>query len=393
MSSGVVLVRPAVQKYAWGVPGSHSQVAELASLGGHPDPVQPDEPYAELWMGAHPGGVNHVVEEGVATPLPQWLAAHPEFGAAAIPYLLKVLAVAKPLSIQAHPDKALAERLHQEKPHMYPDDNHKPEIAICTSDRHEVLCGFRPLDQIRASCEEVPELRGLIGEELLAALAPGDNEVSALKAVYTKIMTTDGATVAAAVQAFLGRTKGPPEPNVALAHRLNEHFPGDVGVFMAFFMNLVELKKGEGLLMPANTPHAHLLGTCMECMANSDNVVRGGLTPKAKDVEVLCEMLEYKAGSPADYFVEPKPVPGGVEYVPAGYTDFSVLCLRAEPGAPLQSTWSTEGPSIALVAGGCGRVGDVAVSRGSVLLVKPGLQVDMVADESLEVFVARQGQP
>ena len=137
------------QQYDWGKRGGASAVAQLRSKG-EGVPVDADAPYAEYWFGTHPSGPSRVaLPDGSEPPLQDWLLAHPAaLGAApysatsALPYLFKVLSVAKALSVQAHPDKALAERLHAARPDLYKDDNHKPEMA-CALTPFEAMCGFR----------------------------------------------------------------------------------------------------------------------------------------------------------------------------------------------------------------------------------------------------------
>eukprot|EP00878_Enallax_costatus_P031966 GHUV01035044.1.p1 GENE.GHUV01035044.1~~GHUV01035044.1.p1 ORF type:complete len:188 (+),score=39.30 GHUV01035044.1:91-654(+) len=179
------LVCPA-QNYAWGRPAAESEVAKLASLNG--SVVDDSKPFAELWMGTHPSGP--AVISGHDTTLKQWIQAHPEalgdavlkrFGTD-LPYLFKVLSVRTALSIQSHPDKALAERLHAQNPKDYKDDNHKPEMALAL-DGFEALCGFVSADELKQALKANPELKLCVGELVANAFlevpADGSKSVSA----------------------------------------------------------------------------------------------------------------------------------------------------------------------------------------------------------------------
>ncbi|KAM7539194.1 hypothetical protein Aperf_G00000050860 [Anoplocephala perfoliata] len=321
----------ASQTYDWGKRGMDSIVYQLQVSSKNPDNFHSELPYAELWMGTHHSGPSYLWNKPEIT-LETYINEHPAclgkpclntFGRQ-LPFLFKVLSVAKALSIQAHPDKELAVRLHAEQPDVYKDDNHKPEMAIALTD-FEALLGFRPLRQILAFVRHIPELADLTsglpeapnqqtsfdgkGEEA------NDNETS-IKSLYSSLMRSSKERVEATIKSLVGkftRSSGKTDaiPGmedimigegglsvnslVELFLRLNEQFPLDVGCLSVFFLNYVKLKPGEAIFLAANTPHAYLSGDCIECMANSDNVVRAGLTPKFKDVSRLLDMLEYKA--------------------------------------------------------------------------------------------------
>jgi mannose-6-phosphate isomerase len=214
-----------------------------------------------------------------------------------LPYLFKVLSVRQALSIQAHPNKRLAEQLHAQMPHHYADDNHKPEIAIPLGS-FEALCGFRPVDDIRRHVREVPELHTLIG---------GNPEEQDLRTLYSKLMRSEQTVVGEQVRALTARLAAKQEaertPEEELVLRVAKDYPGDVGLFSIFFLNYVRIGgEGEGWLnaphqfiyCAPDEPHAYLSGECVECMAISDNVVRAGLTLKHKDVDTLLDMMTYR---------------------------------------------------------------------------------------------------
>jgi mannose-6-phosphate isomerase len=207
-------------------------------------------------MGTHPSGPATLADG--TTTLRDWIAQHPEalgaavaarFGAAAgLPYLFKVLSVRTALSIQSHPDKALAERLHASNPKEYKDDNHKPEMALALAD-FSALCGFAPPAEIKAALRDHGELRLVVGDAASDALLNADGGAfkPALKAAFTALMTADPAPVASAVSALVKRLEGDKAGGRALSAKealvltLNGQYPGDVGVLSAFFLNHVRL--------------------------------------------------------------------------------------------------------------------------------------------------------
>lgn len=292
-----------VQNYPWGKVGSQSIISTLTGNNS-------EAPMAELWMGAHPKAPSKVLIDGDGTlPLDKVIAENPEailgpkvlaeFGPT-LPFLFKVLSVGAPLSIQAHPDKELAKKLHQKDPANYPDDNHKPEVAIAITPV-EALCGFRPLKDIKAACRITPELVELLGDALHSKINDFEkhDKATLLKEIYSRVMTSDVGTVTKLCKDLYNRLSQVSEledlhPEEQWIVELSKSYPeGDVGIFSFYLLNLIKLKPGEGVFLKANTPHAYLSGDMVECMANSDNVVRAGLTPKHKDIPTLLDMLEY----------------------------------------------------------------------------------------------------
>ena len=157
---------------------------------------------------------------------------------------------------------------------------------------------FRRRGRPRRELVSVPELRAVVGQAADAVGAsPGGKAGSG---VFTALMTADATVVGAQVDALAARLHAKPDktPVDALACRLNEQYPKDVGVLCAYVLNYLALKPGQCIYLAANEPHAYLAGECIECMATSDNVVRAGLTPKLRDTAILCDMLTYRAGVP-----------------------------------------------------------------------------------------------
>lgn len=296
----LVRLEASVQNYAWGLaPPQNSLVARLHALNSG-NPVSDDKPYAELWMGIHPSGPTKIAGSDVT--LSQFLQDNQLPN---LPYLFKVLSVAKPLSIQAHPHKELAAKLHADNPKAYKDDNHKPEMCVALTD-FEGMCNFRPVGEIHQHLNEFNDLANLCGgiptiQALSSASTPSDSK-QAIRMAFSSLMQSDPATITQALGSTLAliETKPPASrtPADTLFMRLHTFYPGDVGCFSAYLLNFVSIKAGQAFFMAANEPHAYLQGQCMEIMANSDNVVRAGLTPKFKDVDNLVDMLTYNDGPP-----------------------------------------------------------------------------------------------
>ncbi|MHA4819538.1 mannose-6-phosphate isomerase, class I [Streptomyces aculeolatus] len=298
-----------VRPYAW---GSVTAIPEL--LGTDPT----DEPQAELWMGAHPGAPSRLDRGAGPVPLDQVIDGDPEgeLGPAAVarfgprlPYLLKVLAAAAPLSLQVHPDLAQARAGHRDEeergvpadaPHRnYKDANHKPEL-ICALTLFEGLCGFRPA----AGAADLLDGLGVDGLKPYADALRAQPEEDALREVFAGVLRADRDELAPTVEAAgraaekLGTTATPYAADYAAYGALARSWPGDPGVIAAFLLNVVRLQPGEALFLGAGVPHAYLDGVGVEIMANSDNVLRCGLTPKHVDVPELLKIVSFTPGAP-----------------------------------------------------------------------------------------------
>ncbi len=314
-----------IRPYAWG------SRTVLADLQGRPSPSA--GPEAELWLGAHPGDPSTVAGPDGPVSLAALIAADPKaqlgeqvegrFGPR-LPYLLKVLAAETPLSLQAHPDLAYAREAfaRQEadlgEPKNYTDANHKPEMLVAITP-FEALCGFRS-PAVAAAAIEAFGLPALA--PVLVALRAGDLRT----AVHTLLSwpEPERAGLIDAVVAAAGQSTAdhPHAASFALAADLAGHYPGDPGVLVALLLNHVRLQPGEALWMPAGNLHAYLRGAGVELMAASDNVLRGGLTPKRVDVDELLKVLRFE--------VLDDPI------------------LRGSTLAPGVSTWSVPVPDFAL---------------------------------------------
>lgn len=351
--------------------------------------------------------------------------AHPEAlgstaynAESALPYLFKVLSIAKALSVQSHPDKQLAVKLHAARPDVYKDDNHKPEMA-CALTPFEAMCSFRAPAEIAANVRNVPELRTMIGDELSSRLAAaGDAACAAsspdaasefralLRQAYTAFMSQPEAVVKQQTSALEARltssstsTAAGPDGQLsadAAALRLCGQFPGDVGVLSPYLLNLVTLKPGQAIFLGANEPHAYLSGDCVEVMACSDNVVRAGLTPKFKDVQILCDMLTYSTGAPT--VLDGEPLDSHTREYPAPVPEFVLqkIAFDAACAEPYTTPAIPSAAVIVVVEGSahvtCTTAGSaqpttIAVSEGQVWMQPANVTVTISkADKNLLLF-------
>ncbi|KAJ4495317.1 mannose-6-phosphate isomerase [Lentinula lateritia] len=407
----VFKIVPTTQQYDWGKVGSKSIVAQLAASSD----VNPDfafnesKPYAELWMGTHPTSPSHLPSPSSST-LSAHLKSHPslignfvaeKFPNAKegnLPFLFKVLSIEKALSIQTHPDKKTAETLHAQLPHIYKDDNHKPELAIALTP-FRALCGFQPLSAIAKHLFITPELSALVPKtitENFLSISSGSDSGSpeakaALKDLFSSLMTAEKTLVKGQLDALVHRYRSPtPEDGSIeeLVLRLNSQFPGDIGVFCAFILNYITLLPGEAIFLGAGEPHAYVSGDIIECMANSDNVIRAGLTPKLRDIPNLVAGLTYVPAEAARHRVQPSTFPPSVTSSASTLYDppipeFSVVGVKLQIQLK-ESHPPLKGPSLTVVTEGKGVVSwnkgqdTLQIGRGDVFFVgaETGIQFE-----------------
>ncbi|KAK6461534.1 mannose-6-phosphate isomerase [Scheffersomyces coipomensis] len=421
MSDLLFRINCGYQNYAWGKIGSSSAVAQFAASSDPTVKVDESKPYAELWMGTHPSVPSKNVNNGKT--LRDLVSEDPEtylhssiikkFGSSKeLPFLFKVLSIEKVLSIQAHPDKALGAQLHAADPKNYPDDNHKPEMAIAITS-FEGFCGFKPLDQLAITLTIIPELHDIIGSELVeefktgikptATLGSEDDKSNRklLQKIFGKLMNTSDVIIEEKSISLVKRTETDQalfakiDSRLAtLIQRLNKQFPNDIGLFCGcLLLNHVELFPGEAMFLQAKDPHAYISGDIIECMAASDNVVRAGFTPKFKDVKNLVEMLTYSYDS-----VEKQKMPllsfakshgeasKSVLYNPP-IAEFAVLQTIFDKSGKVQTFDEFEGPSIIIGTKGEGSIKIKGSSKsepfktGYVYFVAPNAAVELTSND------------
>lgn len=181
-TESAIPIKPAVKDYAWGIRGMDSRVGRYALECGSIAAMDPDCPYAELWIGTHPSGPS-VLADGADTPLRDAIGAD-------LPFLFKILSAGKALSIQAHPDKDVAARLHADDPQNYADANHKPEMAIALTP-FEAMCGFRRIEEISVLLKKHPEFAACLTEEAKLGVflaSTEDSKVAAMQKMFASFM-------------------------------------------------------------------------------------------------------------------------------------------------------------------------------------------------------------
>jgi mannose-6-phosphate isomerase len=373
----VELLENPIQPYAWG------STTALAEFLGKPPSAAPE---AELWIGAHPLASSLVLRPNEKRSLAELIATAPEkmvgkdvvehFGAQ-LPFLLKVLAAAQPLSLQAHPsiDQARAGYARENAANIplsaahrnYKDANHKPEL-ISALTPFDALCGFR---EVARSVE----LFDGLGIERLRQL-----ERVGLCSFFTRLLELEPAErQALAVQTAQACAARPPPSfahECAWAVRIAQLYPGDVGIVGALLLNLIRLQPGEALFLPAGNLHAYLQGTGIEIMANSDNVLRGGLTQKHVDAIELLRVLDFRAG-PCVVLRARGTVERGYD-TPAREFRLSILSVAGS----FRVERAIRGPELLLVTDG-----DVTVTTTHSLRLRRGQSAFIRADEADLTFV------
>ena len=301
----IALLQNTIQFYAW---GSTSAIPELLNKEN-----PSGKPWAELWMGAHPKAPSWVSLEGQRQALIDWIRQYPhdilgrkisEQFHNKLPYLFKVLAAAKPLSIQAHPDLAQAKEGFERENKQnippdapmrnYKDDNHKPE-CICAVSKFYALYGFRTISEIVGLMTTACPV-GLSRELDHLTTMP---DAHGLRKFYTALMTMDPAKQKRVVDEAMQNIDKIDNQNSAIwMKKLSAAYPSDIGILSPILLNLICLEPGQALFLPAGELHAYLAGLGIELMANSDNVLRGGLTAKHIDLPELLKVVNF----------EPRPV-------------------------------------------------------------------------------------
>ena len=386
------LLRGAVRTYAW---GSRTDIAEFT---GRPSPTA--HPEAELWFGAHPGDPAWLETEDGERSLLDTLREDPEgqlgggvrgrFGDT-LPFLVKVLAADEPLSLQAHPSavQAVEGFAREEKLGIpvsapirnYRDASHKPEILVALGE-FEALAGFRSV------AHSVELMRALAVTDLdpFLHLLSDQSAADGLRAVFTTWITAPQPALDVLVPAVIegaihylrsGKKKFSAEAKTVL--ELGERYPGDAGVLASLLLNRINLRPGEAIYLPAGNLHTYLHGVGVEVMANSDNVLRGGLTPKHVDVPELLRVLDFAPAS--EDLIRPEITTDGIELVyntPAPEFAVSVLCIDGEHlGHEIDAPSRHDGPQILL----CTEGSTVVHAKGSKVTLERGSAAWVAADD------------
>ena len=364
-----------IRNYAW---GARDGIANFLGQVNHST-----EPEAELWIGAHADNPSRVWVKSTgpecnafnqAILLNDFIAAAPNalLGAdvckrftSRLPYLLKVLAAGQPLSLQAHPtlEQAQSGFDDEERRHVprdaqtrnYRDRNHKPELIFATTP-FEAFCGFRSVSETIDSFER-------LGQPLLLPLSRmlrAEPNATGTRAVLEQLLVTPTQSQRQLVEQTLAAAEqgqsmaGPDQSHLRWIAKLGRIYPGDVGVVTALMLNYVYLEVGQAMFLPAQTLHSYLSGVGIEIMASSDNVLRGGLTPKHVDATELLRVLTFEPLPPP--IVTPTTV-SQVErafLTPAADFRLSQIQLGSHPSDNpiLSHKWEPLGPELLLCSEG-----------------------------------------
>lgn len=375
-----------VKNYDW---GSHTVIPDL--LGRPVD----GRPWAELWLGAHPLAPSLVGCD--ARPLDQLIAEDPsaslgpevsdEFGG--LPFLLKVIAAAEPLSIQAHPsiqqavagfETEEAAGLAVDAPNRsFRDRNHKPEL-LCAITRFDALCGFREPESTLQLLRTIPT----DALDPLRELLVRPDALEGLLGWILSLSADDATTLVDDVVGACQRSSsGEWSTERQMVVDLDSRHPGDAGVITALLLNHVALEPGDAIFLAAGSLHSYLRGTGVELMANSDNVLRGGLTTKHVDVPNLLEVVDAVPSVPR---VQSPSSDSSTTRYESPVAEFSLRRLVVDEEVSLEA-----GPAIVLCTEGCVDVGDQTLDRGSAVWVPASDEV-VVASGHGTVFRAGVGQ-
>lgn len=394
-----------IQDYAW---GSTDALAQLYGMDNGPG-----RPMAELWMGAHPKAPSRVVVGAEEMGLDEYIARDPEgaLGSAAqiagdrLPFLFKILCAAAPLSIQVHPsleqaregfrreDEAGIDRTAPTR--TYRDANHKPEL-ICAIRVFWGLRGFRRVDEIRDELTTVE-----LAEADVSVEPPvDDNELADFFIGLLSLPEDERRElIAAAVSLARGRWHGAaghelPKPGDPLARyywvlRIAEEHPGDVGILAPLVMNVFSLEPGQATYQPAGVLHAYLSGVGAEIMANSDNVLRGGMTVKHIDVDELAKVGLFRSEEPVVLSGEPEEHDGCTEVsYPAPFEEFAFSRVTTGPDCSI----SARTPQILFCHAGAVRLRttdqEFELAAGESVFIDAGTG-DIAATGAGEIFRAR----
>ncbi|OQP70159.1 mannose-6-phosphate isomerase, class I [Vibrio cholerae] len=320
-----------IQNYAWGSKTALQQLFELENPN--------DDPQAELWMGAHPNGCSGIAINGKIVQLSDFIAQNPnlilgeytarQFGE--LPYLFKILAAEKALSIQVHPNKQQAERGFAQEEQLgialtaaqrnYKDPNHKPELVYALTE-YQAMNGFRANQEILNYFIElsIDEIQPLVN------VFQSNPTEQGLRDFFSGLLSLQGEAKNRALEALMAQAKQIDLPLFQLIVELENQYPNDIGLFAPLMLNVITLQPGEAMFLDAETPHAYLHGTGLEIMANSDNVLRAGLTPKYMDIDELVTCTQFKHKPLEQLRLKPEVIEGCEQYpIPVADFKFAII--------------------------------------------------------------------
>jgi len=381
------VLKCAVQNYAWGKIGKDSFVTRFVK------DVDEKKPYAELWMGTHPNGESQIIVDGKSIRLTEFLKTCDRsiLGNAAsmiedgkCPLLFKVLSIESALSIQLHPTKEVAKELYERELNLkvrhYKDPNHKPECAIALTE-FEAMCGFRPYVEIEKFILSIPELNAVLREEGKENVVLQNGKD--LKRVFTALLNLDQELVTKTLKTTADRyrqlAKKSTEEELFL--RVNGKYSTDRCCYCVYFFRYYKLQPGESVFIQPCEPHAYLFGDIMECMANSDNVIRAGLTPKFVDKATLLRITNFDKIK--NHQLQPVTRGKTRVYADKNFEEFQVIEVKVDQKCCFGAV-----SFFIIVAGSCTFNGE-KVAVGSVFLVSASFEVNIEgASDDFLLYVA-----
>ncbi|KAM5341599.1 hypothetical protein ACJ41O_014630 [Fusarium nematophilum] len=398
-------LRCGCNQYPWGKQGSDSLAARLCARtpgweGDEKKDFKIDEstPYAEMWMGTYPVLPSYVASTGedlqdVLNRYPKELLGEKvtaKFGHSMLPFLPKVLSIAKALPLQVHPNKGFSRKKHIEDPDSFTDPNHKPEIALALTE-FEAFCGFKPVEAIVDVLRHKPLRRLLVAGGATVA----DDKISqeGLRQIVKTILKSSDETIKKTFEAirelpdsaFVGPNSAIPQ----VSKRLEAQFPKtDPGILVGLLcMNYMLLHPGEVIYIPAGGIHAYISGDIIECMARSDNVLNTGFCPKADrdNVEEFCSVLSWEPTTKTQTTLQAEDYPRSKEGRTTVFrpptSEFNLL--ETDLGAGGREVLSEGGPGIVLATRGTAMVKandhEFELSEGHVYFVAQGVRLEILA--------------
>jgi len=348
-----------IKHYTW---GSVNFIPQLLGMEGD------GSPWAELWLGSHSSLSSRVSLPSGDVSLGELIAGDPrrflggkiadKYGE--LPFLLKLLAVDKPLSIQAHPNIAQAregyerenraQMAHNDPNRNYRDPNHKPEI-ICALTPFSGMCGFRSPDEITRflSVFHAGNAPSPVRESFTPLLRALEipNAALALRNFLDALFNFSPAARGALTQ-FIPSVQGE-GVEWELVRNFARQYPGDPTIIAPLYLSIFHLEPGEAVFLKAGVPHSYIHGCGVELMANSDNVLRGGLTEKHIDIPELMKALDFNTVQP--HIIKPEAGSGCFTY-PAPCEEFSLTVMRGKAGDVASATLARSAPTICIVIEG-----------------------------------------
>ncbi|KAF2829636.1 mannose-6-phosphate isomerase [Ophiobolus disseminans] len=404
MVEKVIQLKCKCNEYPWGRIGRESLAATLCEKTPGTDfKLDEKTPYAEMWMGTYPELPSYVLSTG--EDLQDVLDRHPDeligktvaqkFNHTKLPYLPKVLSIAKALPLQLHPNKDLASELHAKKPDQFTDPNHKPEIALALGD-FEAFCGFKPLKHIQRLME-LPPLQAF-----MPRVKKPDFDDQTLKHVVKAMLEASDDAVRKTNDALMDLPKeqfGEDTYIPEMIPRLSKQYDkSDNGTLVALVtMNYLQLKKGDSIYIPADGIHAYLSGDIIECMARSNNVLNTGFCPRADrdSVDMFTSCLTFTPHDakecmlPSESFKKSKN--GKSKLYAPPLSEFNMYATSLADGES-DTIGKIDGPSVMIVTEGEGTLTadgkEYKLSAGYIFLIGQGTEIELKASKALEAFTA-----